>query len=228
MNPTPSPGPVDVVVHSGPADWWVILTGLGPLAVLVAALLAFYINWRTLKQRTAADKTALEQRRDADANALAQKTATDSRAEWWRRTQWALDRALDEDEGTKALGLARVVVLAHSDLARMEELVLFDIACTSVSPPDENDDDGGNGQPEEQTPSVASQRERFDAYPWVASLQFVNSTKNQVGHFTDWLIRRTQLKDPQAGPTAPGIVDSDDNIGDNKTTDEDKTKEGGQ
>ena len=62
----------------------------------------------------------------------------------------------------------------------------------------------------------------------MAALQFVNSTTNQVGYFTDWLIRRTQLKDPQAGPTAPGIVDSDDNIGDNKTTDEDKTKEGGQ
>ena len=99
-----------------------ILTGLGPLAVLAAALLAFYINWRTLKQRTAPDKTALEQRRDADANALAQKTAADSRAEWWRRTQWALDRALDEDEGTKALGLATLEVLAHSDLARARRI----------------------------------------------------------------------------------------------------------
>jgi hypothetical protein len=203
----------------------VILTGLGPLAVLVAALLAFYINWRTLKQRTAADKTALEQRRDADANALAQKTAADSRAEWWRRTQWALDRALDEDEGTKALGLATLEVLAHSDLALKEELELFDIAWKSVPPPDDNDengDDGGNGQPEEQALSVASPRERFDAYPWVAVQQFVDSATNQVGHFADWLIRRTQLKDPQAAPAAPGIVGSDDNFGDNKTT------EGGQ
>ena len=55
MTPVPSPDPLDVVVHSGPADWWVILAGLGPLAVLIAALLAFYINWRTLKQRTASD-----------------------------------------------------------------------------------------------------------------------------------------------------------------------------
>lgn len=133
MTTAPSPGPVDVVVHSGPADWWVILAGLGPLAVLIAALLAFYINWRTLKQRTAADKTALEQ-----------KTEADSRAEWWRRTQWALDRALDPDEGTKALGLATLEVLARSELARTEELELFDIAWQSVSG-DENGDDAEPG-----------------------------------------------------------------------------------
>ncbi|WP_235008906.1 hypothetical protein [Arthrobacter sp. SLBN-122] len=78
MTPVPSPGPLDVVVHSGPADWWVILAGLGPLAVLIAALLAFYINWRTLKQRTAADQTALDQKRVADADALRQKTEADS------------------------------------------------------------------------------------------------------------------------------------------------------
>ncbi|MDQ0731989.1 hypothetical protein [Arthrobacter sp. B1I2] len=149
MTPVPSPGPLDVVVHSGPADWWVILAGLGPLAVLIAALLAFYINWRTLKQRTAADRTALDQKREADANALQQKTAADSRAEWWRRTQWALDRALDSDEGTKALGLATLEVLARSELARNEELELFDIAWKSVSG-DENGDDAepeaGSGQ----------------------------------------------------------------------------------
>lgn len=128
MNPTPPPGPLEVVVHSGPADWWVILAGLGPLAVLIAALLAFYINWRTLAQRTSADKTALDQKREADEQALRQKTEADSRAEWWRRTQWALDRALDQDEGTKALGLATLNVLAGSELARAEELELFDAA----------------------------------------------------------------------------------------------------
>ncbi|WP_248760586.1 hypothetical protein [Pseudarthrobacter sp. SSS035] len=133
MNPTPPPGPLEVVVHSGPADWWVILAGLGPLAVLIAALLAFYINSRTLAQRTSADKTALDQKREADEQALRQKTEADSRAEWWRRTQWALDRALDQDEGTKALGLATLNVLARSELARAEELELFDAAWENVA-----------------------------------------------------------------------------------------------
>jgi hypothetical protein len=165
-----------VVVHSGPADWWVILAGLGPLAVLVAALLAFYINWRTLKQRTAADKTALDQKREADAQALQQKTEADSRAEWWRRTQWALDRALDEDEGTKALGLATLEVLARSDLARTEELELFDIAWKNVSGDDNGDENG--------------QEDRLDR-------EFM-------------------------------FVDSDGNISENGTTDEDRIKEVGQ
>jgi len=140
VTPAPSPTPLDVVVHSGPADRWVILARLGPSAVLVAALLAFYINWRTLKQRTAADKTSLDQKREADAQALQQKTEADSRAEWWRRTQWALDRALDDDEGTKALGLATLEVLARSDLARTEELELFDIAWKNVSGDEGGDD----------------------------------------------------------------------------------------
>ncbi|MDQ0673110.1 hypothetical protein QFZ36_000671 [Pseudarthrobacter siccitolerans] len=150
MTPAPSPSALDVVVHSGPAEWWAILAGLGPLAVLIAAVLAFYINWRTLKQRTAADKTALNQKREADAQALTQKTAADSRAEWWRRTQWALDRALDGDEGTKALGLATLEVLARSELARDEELELFDIAWKSVSGDENGDDiaDEGDFDPE--------------------------------------------------------------------------------
>ena len=152
MTPAPSPTPLDVIVHSGPADWWVILAGLGPLAVLIAALLAFYINWRTLRQRTAADRTALDQKREADAQALKQKTEADSRAEWWRRTQWALDRALDADEGTKALGLATLAVLARSDLALTEELELFDIAWKNVS---------GDDNPDENRMEEPSDRERL-------------------------------------------------------------------
>jgi hypothetical protein len=154
VTPVPSPGPLDVVVHSGPADWWVILAGLGPLAVLIAALLAFYINWRTLKQRTAADQTALDQKREADADALRQKTEADSRAEWWRRTQWALDRALDPDEGTKALGLATLEVLARSELARTEELELFDIAWKSVSGDENGDDEEAGTAPGRETAFV--------------------------------------------------------------------------
>ncbi|MFC0484556.1 hypothetical protein [Pseudarthrobacter scleromae] len=154
MTPDPTPSPLDVVVHSGPADWWVILAGLGPLSVLIAALLAFYINWRTLKQRTAADATALEQKREADAHALLQKTEADSRAEWWRRTQWALDRALDQDEGTKALGLATLEVLARSELARTEELELFDIAWKSVWGDENADDDGQGTETDQETAFV--------------------------------------------------------------------------
>lgn len=64
---------------------------------------------------------------------LRQKAVADDRAEWWKRTQWALDRALDEDGDSKALGLAALDVLARSELARNEELELLDIAWESVN-----------------------------------------------------------------------------------------------
>lgn len=130
---TPAPSPIDVFLHTGPAEWWQVAAAFGPLAVLLAAAIGAAISWRTLRQRTIADREALDQRRTADANALDQKTEADSRAEWWRRTQWALDRALDDDEDVKALGLAALDVLARSTLARTEELELLDIAWKSVN-----------------------------------------------------------------------------------------------
>ncbi len=120
-------------LHTGPAEWWQVVAAFGPLAVLLAAAIGAVISWRTLRQRTIADREALDQRRSADANALEQKTDADSRAEWWRRTQWALDRALDDDADVKALGLATLDVLARSKLARTEELELLDIAWKSVN-----------------------------------------------------------------------------------------------
>jgi len=74
---------------------------------------------------------------------LRQKAVADDRAEWWKRTQWALDRALDEDGDSKALGLAALDVLARSELARNEELELLDIAWESVNGAVEST---GNGQ----------------------------------------------------------------------------------
>ena len=77
----------------------------------------------------------LGQRSRADALALAQKRRADDRSEWWRRTQWALDRALDVRPSTKALGLATLEVLAHSTLAHAEDLKLYDVAWASVTNP---------------------------------------------------------------------------------------------
>ncbi|MBT2531703.1 hypothetical protein J7E83_06125 [Arthrobacter sp. ISL-48] len=151
MNPTPSPTPLDVFVHSGPAEWWQIVAALGPLAILLGALVA----WFTLRQRSKSDRQALQQKTDAD-----------SRAEWWRRTQWALDQALASDRNTKALGLAALAVLTRSELARKEELELLDIAWQAVNGTSDSDDE--------------------------------QETSDETG-----------------------VMDSDDNIGDNGTTSED-------
>jgi hypothetical protein len=156
VNPTPSP--VDVFIHSGPAEWWQILGALGPLAVLLGALLAGLISWSTLRQRTA-----------ADARALAQKREADNRAEWWKRTQWALDQALDEDQNSKALGLAALAVLTHSELARTEELELLDIAWKAVNGEDHDDEDSEDGQAPADDASGTEEPALVDHWPAVVA-----------------------------------------------------------
>ncbi len=106
MPPTPTPTPVDVFVHTGPAEWWQILAALGPLAVLLAAGIAGYVGWRTLKQKAAAD----------------------NRSEWWRRTQWALDAVYSGNKKRGTVGLKVLKVLGESDLAGPGELAVLEAA----------------------------------------------------------------------------------------------------
>ncbi|MDJ0315602.1 MULTISPECIES: hypothetical protein [Arthrobacter] len=124
-----------VDLASGPARWWEVLAALGPLAVLIGAIVAAVVGGFTLRQRAIADALQLAQKGESDKKVLDQQRLADDRSEWWRRAQWALDRALSSSEGTKALGLATLEVLAHSSLARTEELELFDVAWVSVSNP---------------------------------------------------------------------------------------------
>ena len=55
----------------------------GPLAVLLGALVAGVIGWRTLKQKAEAD----------------------NRAEWWKRIQWALDAVYSGERKRGTIGL---------------------------------------------------------------------------------------------------------------------------
>lgn len=103
MPPSPAPTPVDVFVHSGPADWWQIFAVLGPLAVLLGAGIAGVIGWLTLRQKAWAD----------------------NQAEWWRRTQWALDSVYSGDKKRGAVGLKVLKVLGESELAGPGELAVL-------------------------------------------------------------------------------------------------------
>ncbi|MFC8303356.1 hypothetical protein ACFUCV_06680 [Specibacter sp. NPDC057265] len=105
----PAPVPVEVFLHSGPAQWWQVASAWTPLFVLFGAVLAAVIAWRTLKQQTRADALALEQKQLADG-----------------RTQWALDHALDKDPSSRALGLVALGTLAGSELAPVEELEMLE------------------------------------------------------------------------------------------------------
>ncbi|SDL38997.1 hypothetical protein SAMN04487916_108155 [Arthrobacter sp. ov407] len=205
MPPTPPPAPLAPV----PLEWWQNVALFSPAAVLLAALVAALINWRILKQRTRADNNALEQRREADRNALDQKTAADSRAEWWRRAQWALERALSEDEATKALGLATLEVLAHSELARKEELELFDIAWKTVNGSPEADDAGDQGSQSDRTVRIVFPR--FDESD-VEMEAGSSVTEEDILELGEYLRHHAVLQTPDA-------VDSGDNMGDNEGTD---------
>jgi hypothetical protein len=110
-----------------------------------------------------------------------------------------LDRALDGDEGTKALGLATLDVLARSELARKEELELFDIAWKNVS----GDDNGeGNGDAVEAD----------GGEPYAANEP--DAAKEPDGAMT-------------AGGPPADAVDSGGFMGENGTTQQDEAKEVG-
>lgn len=93
-------------MHTGPAEWWQVLAALGPLAVLLGALVAGVIGWRTLQQKAEAD----------------------NRAEWWKRTQWALDAVYSGDKKRGTIGLKVLKVLGESELAGDGELAVLEAA----------------------------------------------------------------------------------------------------
>lgn len=198
MPPTPAPAQL----AAAPLEWWQNVALFSPAAVLLAALLAALINWRILRQRTKADNRALEQRREADRNALDQKTIADSRAEWWKRAQWALERALSDDEDTRALGLATLEVLARSELAHKEELELFDIAWEVV-----------NGEPHEELLGAQAVPREETIYIEVPDDDHVD-----LRNLGEYLRQQAELFDGAA-------VDSGADLGDNGPTESEAKEE---
>ncbi|WP_426996541.1 hypothetical protein [Pseudarthrobacter sp. N5] len=101
MDPSPPSG--TLLLQSAPAEAWQVWGALAPVfAAVVAGLIA--------------------------AAALWQKRRADNRAEWWNRTQWALDASLSKEPKRAEMGLKMVDLQAHSRLATEEELVLLDVA----------------------------------------------------------------------------------------------------
>ncbi|RKR29794.1 hypothetical protein [Arthrobacter oryzae] len=204
MPPTPLPSPAQLAPV--PLEWWQNVALFSPAAVLLAALVAALINWRILRQRTLADRNALEQKREADRKALEQKSAADSRAEWWRRAQWALERALSEDEASKALGLATLEVLARSELARKEELELFDIAWKTVNGNADADEVELGGSLAADEPDRTVHIVLADSYYPDGERVAEDPVVERLG---DFLRRRGLVLNAD-------VVDSGDNMGDNE------------
>lgn len=91
---------------------------MGSVIAVVSAVTAV----ATLIFRWRADTRALENQ----TRALQQRTEADNRAEWWRRAQWAIDRANQfDDEAACEAGLMVLRDLLDSDLAREAETELL-------------------------------------------------------------------------------------------------------
>lgn len=107
MTPTPVPSPSDTV------QLWDVVASIGPIAIILGAVVAGLVGWRTIRQRTVAD----------------------ARSEWWKRTQWAMEMARENDPDTRTLGFSILTLLAKSKLAAREELLLLDEALRILKNP---------------------------------------------------------------------------------------------
>jgi GAF domain-containing protein len=132
---TVPPEPIVVEIASDGPQWWEVVGALAPFAVLLAAVLATVTAFATLRQRAAADRASLEQKRRAD-----------DRAEWWRRTQWAIDAATSVDPVRQEAGVEALLRLSYSELATEEDRLILDAIW--VSNPVANPEDEGAGLPE--------------------------------------------------------------------------------
>jgi hypothetical protein len=82
-------------------DW---LRYAAAFAPLMAAVIAAWIAWRALAQRREADR----------------------RDQWWQRTQWAIDLAMDRDFSRAIVGLVALKHLLASDLCTDEDYEMLD------------------------------------------------------------------------------------------------------
>ena len=109
--------------------WLEVVRAIGPtvgsLLLFATALTAAIVGWKTYRQRKEADDLSYRQRKTADELDYQQRKKADDRAEWWRRTQWAVDYAADEREEKAAIGLAALDMLQVSPLATADDRELL-------------------------------------------------------------------------------------------------------
>jgi hypothetical protein len=98
--------PLEVVVRNGAPDGWDVLASLGPLAILLAAVIAAFIGWRSMQTQAEANR----------------------RAQWWERAEWALDASMSSSMDRRVIGLGVLTLLAESSLAGEEEVRILQVA----------------------------------------------------------------------------------------------------
>lgn len=89
---------------SSQTPYWpqLVVGGLAFIAATVSSVAA----WRAVRAN-----------KDASTAALDANRQTDARDEWWRRTQWAIDMAIDDNPQRSEIGNRALAELSRSPLA---------------------------------------------------------------------------------------------------------------
>jgi hypothetical protein len=111
VNLIPLTSRIDVVIHDADAEWWQIVAAIGPLVVILGAVLIVAIGWRTPRRRTVAGAVSFG----------SETTTADNQSDWWARARWALEASLDDDPKRREVGLTALQLLNESSLSGKEE-----------------------------------------------------------------------------------------------------------
>lgn len=106
MTSLPLPDTIDVIVHTGDAQWWQIAAAIGPEIMLVVALIIWF---------------ALRQRAGKATGAFADEGGPEDGSEWWCRARWALEATLADKPARQEAGLVALELLTASRLSGKEE-----------------------------------------------------------------------------------------------------------
>ena len=119
----------------GEPTLWMNLVALTPMAALTAAVVAAVVGYKNLRQQQRALNVSVR----SDARNLRQKREADTRSEWWRRTQWALEAAASDNTTMYGYGAAMLDLLAQSELAGPHDKALLDAVWEVTSTEMEDD-----------------------------------------------------------------------------------------
>ena len=166
--------PVEVVVRSDAPDGWDVLASLGPLAILLAALIAAFIGWRSMQTQAEANR----------------------RAQWWERAEWALDASMASDLDRRVVGLGVLALLAESNLAGKEEARILQVASNDNLAQKVTGLEGREVRPPSSRVSGAPEDERVMAV--AAKLRVVTDRKLRQ-HTPEWIVELARTPASAAG-----------------------------
>lgn len=103
--------------------WWTYAPAFTSVAFLVAIIAGAAVALLKLRHR----EQTLKGVAATHAMSLGQRSEADDRAEWLRRTQWALGAAASTNDGMYSFGAVMLEALARSDLTVPEDKAILDI-----------------------------------------------------------------------------------------------------